>query len=291
MAVWTGLLLYLFLAGSCLSILSIFFGNIEILGEIFFGSAVLVAIYGLIHAETIKIVNIRIRLRNLPMDWNNRLIVFVSDLHLGHIRGSGFAEKVVNKINQLKPDIVLIGGDLYDGVKVDNAKIIKPLEKLSAPEGVYFVTGNHDGFTAKATEEDVATIAKSGITVLQNELVKIKGVQFIGVDYKQTADPKQYKEILRQMKIDPDLPSILIKHVPDNIDVASDARISLQVSGHTHHAQVWPFRFIPRLIYKGFDLGLKKLDLLQVYVSSGVGTWGPPLRVGTNSEIILITLG
>ncbi len=290
MAVWIGLVLYLFLAGVVLGFASFIFANLQTQGEILFGLAILIAAYGVIHSQIIKIVKVKISLRNLPDAWNNRLIVFVSDLHLGHVRGQRFAERVANRINELNPEIVLIGGDLYDGVKVDNAKIIKPLKKLSAPKGVYFVTGNHDGFSVKATEEDVATIAKSGIKVLQNELIKINGVQLIGVDYKQTADPKRYKEVLDRMKIDPNSTSILIKHVPDNVDIASGAGISLQISGHTHRAQMWPLRFIPRLIYKGFDYGLKRSGLMQVFISSGVGTWGPPLRVGTNSEIVLITL-
>jgi predicted MPP superfamily phosphohydrolase len=98
----------------------------------------------------------------------------------------------------------------------------------------------------------------------------------------------RFEDILQNLQIDRTLPSILLKHVPSHLDVARKNGITLQLSGHTHRAQMFPFNLFTYLIYRGFDYGLHALGSMQVYTSSGVGTWGPPLRVGTRSEIVEI---
>lgn len=117
--------------------------------------------------------------------------------------------------------------------------------------------------------------------------MEIDGLQIIGVDYYNASDRKQFSEILSKLAIDSARPAILLKHEPKDIDVARDAGISLQISGHTHRGQLWPFEYMATLVYKGFSYGLKSLGTMQVYVSSGVGTWGPPMRVGTDGEIVV----
>ncbi len=113
-------------------------------------------------------------------------------------------------------------------------------------------------------------------------------VQIVGVDYKTTEKRSDFEKVLSSLPIDANLPSILLKHVPSNLDVAEKRGISLGLFGHTHRAQVFPFSIITHFVYKGFDYGLKKLGKMQVYTSSGVGTWGPPIRVGSNSEIVIL---
>lgn len=287
-AVWQGFLLYLFIASSlCILMLAVGVDlshkNIYFL----FGAAVLAGIYGVLNAKNIKIKKVEVSINNLPEAWKSKKVVWISDVHLGQINAEGFLSKIVHKINYLNPDIVFIGGDLYDGVKVDTEKIISPLRDMKTSQGVYFVTGNHDGFTDISTDEDIKAIESTGVHILQDKMIEIDGVQIIGIDYKHSNPRDKFSQRLMDMNINRDIPSILLKHIPSDVDISKEFGISLQISGHTHRAQMWPLLYLPKIIFKGFDYGLKKMGDTQVYTSSGVGTWGPPLRVGTFSEIVL----
>jgi predicted MPP superfamily phosphohydrolase len=209
---------------------------------------------------------------------------------LGHVSGKPYAQKISKLVSDLKPDMVFIGGDLFDGAKMDEVDVISPLSKIKPVQGMYFVTGNHDGFYDSSEFKNLQVVTNAGIRVLNNEVVNVEGLQIVGVDYRQTTDPVRFAEILRNLNIVPNLPSILLKHVPTYIEVAESAKISLQISGHTHRVQVWPLSYIGTKIFKGFDYGLKNSGNTQIYTSSGTGTWGPPYRVGTNCEIVVIEL-
>jgi predicted MPP superfamily phosphohydrolase len=288
-AVWQGFLLYFFLA-STVSILALSVG-FEVqnkYGTGIFALAFLTGVYGVINAKNIKVKKISVTLKNLPEIWKVKKVVWISDVHLGQVNAEGFLKKVVSKINTLNPDLVLIGGDLYDGVKVDTNKIIEPLRDLKTVSGTYFITGNHDGFTDASTIEDIKAIQSVGIKVLQDTLVEIDGVQMIGIDYKHSNPRDNFRQRLAELNIKKEMPALLLKHIPSDVDIARDAGIDFQLSGHTHRAQMWPLSYLPKIIFKGFDYGLKKTGDTQIYTSSGVGTWGPPLRVGSNSEIVLI---
>ena len=233
-------------------------------------------------------------LPHLPQSWRGRRAVFISDLHLGQIRGRKFAEKVVKIVTELAPDIILNGGDMYDGVAVNVTDIIQPFTHLHAPLGLYFVMGNHEEF--RDNKLYAAAITSAGIKILNNEKVIVDRLQLLGVDYKTTTMKEDFADIVQKMSVDTNQASILLKHVPVDLEVAKHAGISLQLSGHTHRAQIFPLGLITRMIYKGYDYGLKnfgskevRAGSLQVLTTSGVGTWGPPLRVGTQSEIVLIT--
>ena len=288
-AVWQGFLLYFFLA-STVSILAMSLG-FEVSKEYGVGVfvlAFLTGVYGVINAKNIKVKKISVSLKNLPEIWNSKNVVWISDVHLGQVNAEGFLKKIVSKINTLNPDLVLIGGDLYDGVKVNTNEIVEPLRNLKTTSGTYFITGNHDGFTDASTIEDIKAIESIGIKVLQDTMVEIDGVQMIGIDYKHSNARENFRQRLSELNINKEMPSLLLKHIPSDVDIAREAGIDLQLSGHTHRAQMWPLSYLPKIIYKGFDYGLKKTGDTQIYTSSGVGTWGPPLRVGSNSEIVLI---
>ncbi len=288
-AVWQGFLLYFFLASSVYIVLLAFGVNVsEYFRLSLFGGAVIVGIYGVINARNTVVKRVQVSIKNLPEMWKSKKVVWVSDLHLGQINTEKFAKKVVNIINRENPDMVFIGGDLYDGVKVDTEGIIGPLRELKAKAGVYFITGNHDGFTEISTDQDIHAIEKIGIKILRNQTLVIDGVQIVGADYRSTTKSEGLKNVLRGLNLDSSKPSILLKHVPDHVDVVSSFGIDFMISGHTHRAQMWPLSYLPKLIYKGFDYDLKRYKDTQVYTSSGVGTWGPPLRVGSRSEIIVI---
>ena len=292
-ASWLGVL-YLFILAAILS--WIFYGlaklfhlplDRKILIEILVGIALVAAFYGFINARVTRITRINVQLPHLPTLWKGKTAVWVSDTHLGQVRNYGFARHLAAKINALRPDIVFIGGDLYDGVAVDLDKVISPFSKISAPYGTYFITGNHEEFSDSAPY--LQAVRRAGIRVLYNERVELDGLQIIGVDYRDSRREEDFRTILQRIGINPHQPSILLKHAPLNLQVAREQGISLQLSGHTHQGQVLFFRFITAKVYRGYDYGLKRLDDLLIYTSSGAGTWGPPMRIDTKPEIVVLT--
>ncbi len=291
-ASWLGIL-YLFILGSILC--WIFYGSARLLHlpldrkmiiEIFLGIALLASFYGFINAGVTRITRIGVQLPLLPGPWKGKTAVWVSDTHLGQVRSYGFARRIAAKVKDLRPDIVFIGGDLYDGVAVDLDKGIEPFSKILAPYGTYFVTGNHEEFSDNTPY--LQAVRRAGIHVLYNEKVDLDGLQIIGVDYRGSRREEDFRRILQKIEIDPLRPSILLKHAPLNLHVAREQHVSLQLSGHSHRGQVFLFRFITSMVYRGYDYGLKRFGDLLVYTSSGAGTWGPPMRIDTIPEIVVI---
>jgi predicted MPP superfamily phosphohydrolase len=291
-AAWLGIALFLLLAASLswlgYGIIKLFHFplNVKVLSEVFFGLALFVSIYGIINASVIRVTTISIELPNLPEQWKGKKAVWVSDTHLGSIRSYGFAKRIADKIKGLQPDIVFIGGDLYDGEATDLNGLAQPFSNINPPLGVYFITGNHEEFSDKTKYLDA--VKRAGIKVLNNEMINLDGLQIIGVDYRDSGKKNNFEAILKQMGINPKFPSILLKHSPFNFQIAQKQGISLQLSGHTHQGQTFPISLITSLVYSGYDYGLKHWQNSVVYTSSGVGTWGPPLRVGTIPEIVVI---
>ncbi len=287
-ALWAGSLLYFFIAAVVYGALVAVSQSLVALGPILFLAAAAANLYGIVHARTIVVTKVEVALPNLPPEWHGKTAVWISDLHLGQVHGPHFAQRIVTRVEALAPSIIVIGGDLFDGTGApDLPELTAPLCKLSAPLGVYFITGNHEEYGHR--ERFLAAVKAAGMRALIDELLVIDGLQLIGVDYKNASDPARFKTILDGLSINPTMPSVLLKHEPNHLDIAAAAGVSLQISGHTHNAQQWPLGYIAGSIYKGFAYGLKRLGSMQVYTSSGVGTWGPPMRVGTHGEIVLFT--
>lgn len=291
-AIWLGVFFYLFAAAIVCWLIYWLSGSnpgfpMKIISSVFFSAALLVGAYGVVNARTIQITRLNIELPNLPANWKGKTIAYISDLHLGAIYDKTYAEKVVEQLNQLQPEAVFIGGDYYDGIGSDPITLASPLERLHPPQGIYFVTGNHENFGNVNVFLDA--LKKSGVRILNDEKVDLGGIQLVGTAYRAFGEDKNFAGLLASLKIDPNRPSILLKHVPADIPSAAAAGISLQLSGHTHVGQMYPFSYITHAVYNGFDYGLKQEGNTQVYTSSGLGTWGPPLRVGTLSEMVLIT--
>lgn len=251
-----------------------------------FSLSIAASIYGIVNAGTTRVTNISVRLPNLPEYWHSKIAVWISDIHLGAVRRYGFAKDIADRIQQLKPTLVFIGGDLFDGGTVDLNGFTEPFSRLSTAEGIYFITGNHEEFSDPIRY--LKAVRQAGIRVLNNETLNLKGLQMIGVDYRDSQSRQKYEMILDGLKINPNLPSILLMHTPAHLDIANKKGITLQLSGHTHKGQIFPVNFITACVYHGYDYGLKKFKDLQIYTSSGVGTWGPPMRVGNVPEIVAI---
>ena len=248
-----------------------------LVGGICFGIMFLIHLYGTIQSQWPKVTRVTISFAHLSgfrADfWKGKKIVFVSDFQLGNVYRQKFTARVAIKINALDPYAVLIGGDLYDGVVCDEEKLIAPLRALRPPGGTYFITGNHEYYLPDVSRT-MAAIRAVGIAVLDDRKIDLGGgVDLIGVNYSSAHKKEDFKKALERIGVDRTRPSILVKHEPTDLDVAADAGVSLDLSGHTHRGQIFPLMFFTWQIYKGFDYGLKRLGVMQVFTSSGVGTW------------------
>ncbi len=256
------------------------------IAAILFGIALVATVYGLINAAWLRITRVTVKLPNLPEAWQGRTAALVTDLHLGPLSGPDFLRRVLARLCTLQPDAVFISGDMFDGPTLDLDELVAPWREFSAPKGVFYVTGNHDEFAERSLYLD--PVRRVGIHVLNNEKISIDDLQIVGVHDSEAGNPSALRSILRQAQIDRQHSSILLAHRPINLNVAEEEGISLQLSGHTHHGQIWPWNLVVFRIYGRFAYGLSWLSKMLVYTSSGAGTWGPPLRVGTKSEIVLI---
>jgi uncharacterized protein len=291
-AVWMGLVSFLFLA----TVFSwIIFGIGRLTGvdvpfhqmvEALYGAAVVAGLYGVFNASWTRITRTTVRLANLPEAWRGRRAALISDVHLGHVRNGSFLRRMVAKILKEEPDLIFIAGDLFDGTAIDAARATKPLSKLTAPHGVYFVAGNHEQFGDDSRY--LQAVADAGVRVLSNEKVEADGLQIIGVPYRNATQDGHLASVLDRIGVDRDRASILLTHAPDRPEIAEAAGVSLQLSGHTHLGQFIPWSWMARRIYRQFVYGLSRIGKMQVFTSSGAGTWGPPLRLGSNPEIVVL---
>jgi uncharacterized protein len=160
------------------------------------------------------------------------------------------------------------------------------LSELTAPHGVYFVAGNHEQF--RDDSKYLNAVAAAGVRVLHNEKIEVDGLQIAGVPYRNARLPGSLASVLQAIGLDRDRASILLTHAPDHPEIAEAAGVSLQLSGHTHLGQFIPWSWIARRIYRQFVYGLSRIGKMQVFTSSGAGTWGPPLRLGSNPEIVVL---
>jgi len=291
-AVWIGMVSFLFLAAVSSWVV---FGVARLSGlamnfhrtvEVLFAIAVVIGLYGVFNASWTRITRTTVRLANLPEAWRGRRAALISDLHLGHVRNGSFLRRMVTKILKEAPDAIFIAGDLYDGTAIDARRAAEPLSELVAPHGVYFVAGNHEQFGDDS--KYLHAIAAAGVRVLSNEKVEVDGLQIVGVPFRNAAQKGHLASALHGVRLDRDRASILLTHAPDHPEIAEAAGVSLQLSGHTHLGQFMPWSWMARRIYRQFVYGLSRIGKLQVFTSSGAGTWGPPLRLGSNPEIVML---
>lgn len=239
----------------------------------------------------IKTVNLKINKKIEGMSGLN--VAVISDIHLGTIIGRERFSKIVDEINKLNPDLILIAGDLVDESigPVINDNIGKCVERLKSKYGIYAVTGNHEYIGG--VEAATGYFSKHKINWIRDSVVNIENkVLLVGRDDRTITRftgkvRKPLSEIMRN--IDYRLPIILMDHQPIGLDEAVANKVDLQLSGHTHHGQIWPFNYITEKIYE-VSRGHKLKQNTHFYISSGVGTWGPPVRIGNTPEIVNIKL-
>jgi len=291
-AVWLGAFSFFFFAAiSCwliyfLASLAGVGAHKQWIAMICFGVAGVASALAVVNAMWTRVRRIRVKLPHLPEIWRGRTAALISDLHLGHVWHLGFVRRIVRMIGRLEPSIVWISGDLYDGTAVEAERVAAPLLELKAPLGAFFVEGNHEEF--RDPTRFLNAIRAAGVRVLDNEKTDVDGLQIVGVPYRHATHADHFRRVLESIGVDRGRASVLLTHAPDQVGVAEAAGIGLQVSGHTHLGQIVPWTWLARRIYRRFVYGLHRIGKMLVYTSSGAGTWGPPLRLGSSPEIVLI---
>ncbi len=249
----------------------------------------LVLTLGHIHFRNPVIKYQKIALTEQADPANRMRVVAISDVHLGYGINKSMLKKYISLINEQKPDLILIGGDLIDmSVRpLWEEKMQEELNKLSAPLGVYTVLGNHEYISGR--EAATQFIRSTNITLLRDSVIKLpNGVQIVGRDDRSNPTRQSITDLLAQT--DTATPVFVLDHQPANDEVeqmVNTGRASFSFFGHTHKGQIWPLNYVTALVYKQ-DYGYQLRNTTHLYVSSGLGLWGPPFRIGTDSEIVVI---
>lgn len=250
--------------------------------------------YGTWNAWSPRVVPYDVEINKASGSLDQIKVAMVSDIHLGITVGPVHLEKLVRLMEEMRPDLILLVGDTIDNsiTPLENDEIVEFLGRLEAPYGVYGVVGNHEHYSGEV-DKFVSLMESSGITILRDSHVKIKDAFYLvgREDYAVTQveglPRKKVEEVLAD--IDHSLPILVMDHQPRNFAEAEAAGVDLLLSGHSHRGQLFPLNFITSKIYEQ-DWGYLKKDRLQVLVSSGFSPWGPPVRLGSRSEIVEINI-
>ncbi|NOQ53917.1 MAG: hypothetical protein GQ558_04865 [Thermoplasmata archaeon] len=237
-------------------------------------------LYGLMNARFLRTKELVITTDKIEGEVR---VAHLSDIHIGSVYTPAFLQKVVDRTNTLDPDVVLITGDLADGAHEYTYETWKPLDDLKAP--VYFVTGNHEHYAG--IDRVLGSLEGTKVQRLMNRMVTENGIQIVGVDY--WGERNEVAETIDQIDPDGSRFTILMYHVPRELDAVRERGVDLMLAGHTHGGQFFPFPLFARMVWKKFR-GLYDLGSTQLFVSSGIGTWGPPIRIGTSSQIGLLRI-
>lgn len=314
-ATWMGFLVHFLAAAAAvwIVILAVHLARIPIgrstVAAVFFIAAGIYSIYGIFNAFSPRIREVPVYLEAVPAAWENSRIVHLSDLHIGRLHGKAFAEKLVMRVNALAPDLVVITGDIFDGLGGDFDTLVTAIDGFEAKNGVFYVSGNHEAYIGK--QRALELLKNTSMTRLDNERIEIDGLDIVGVSYPGIRAAEEIANLPEAPENNKN-PRILLFHTPTSIMKPGGDRvdrhfatywmpdtdfyhnrkigIDLQLSGHTHHGQIFPINRLTGLLYRGFDYGLKQSGGLQIYITSGAGTWGPPMRTATISEIAVIRL-
>lgn len=253
------------------------------------GLALLYSAYGVWNAYHPRIVNHRVRIKNLPTSWQGKKLVQISDVHLGRILGAPFLSRVVDQVNAQQPAMVLITGDLFDGADGNLEQKVAPLNRLKAPQGTFFVTGNHE--TYLGVDRAFAALRSTPVRILDDEVVAVDGLQVVGISYPYRRNTPNFAARMAGVQgFDSTRPSVLLYHNPSQVAEAKAAGVGLQLSGHVHQGQLFPLQIVTRLMFGKYHHGLHTEGDYTLYTTSGTGLWGPTMRTGNHPEIVVLQL-
>ncbi|MFA6980499.1 MAG: metallophosphoesterase [Ignavibacteriaceae bacterium] len=245
--------------------------------------------WGYINANNIKLKTIQLSIPKKNSTLTSLNIFYFSDAHFTPVNNGRIAKKIIELSEQIKPDIILIGGDVIDDKsnQLKRIGIDEELRQLKAKYGVYTINGNHEYIVNVNNADNF--LNENNVKVLRDSMITIENsVQIIGREDGSIVGfahgkRKSVAELVSSAR--KDLPIILLDHQPFRLAETAAQNVDLQLSGHTHHGQMWPFSFVTKMIYE-VSWGYKKINNTHFYVSSGVGTWGPPVKIGNDAEVI-----
>ncbi|MCW5633760.1 MAG: metallophosphoesterase [Rubrivivax sp.] len=255
------------------------------------GGAALFMAIGVFNARrTARVREVELPLANLPVALHGFTIAQISDIHVGPTIKQAYLQAIVDVVNHLQADAVAVTGDLVDGRVQDLAPHVAPLAQLRSRHGTFFVTGNHEYYSG--ADEWMAELERLGVQVLMNEHVVLRhgGASLVLAGVADTTahhfNPRHRSDPQRAIAGAPADAGVrvLLAHQPRSARAAAQAGFDVQLSGHTHGGQYWPWNLFVRL-QQPYTAGLHRLEQLWVYTSRGTGYWGPPLRFGAPSEI------
>lgn len=284
-----GFLFYLTIFAICLQLIRLFKFKINqlLFVRVSFLLAIILFTIGLYNAAFPRIKNISVKMAGLQTTWQGRRIVQISDVHLGGVYGLGFLSRQVTRINALDPDLVVITGDLFDGTENRLNSFGPELAKLKAKKGVIFIPGNHDNYLGLNKIEPV--LKEANIIFLKDEALVIDGLEVIGLDVHELNN-EDTNLVVTNLQPYSGQARLLLKHIPKDIAWAKYLSVGLQLSGHSHNGQMFPLSLLTYLFYGQYQYGLHTEGDFNIYTSSGLGSWGPPVRTFNPAEIVVITI-
>ena len=287
-SIWLVFTLYMVLALLVTDIAKAFFPIIKPYGFIApLGFTVCLLTYGYFNYKHPDINRIDIALEK-PLQGSPMKIVAISDVHLGNGTRKPQLKNFVEMINAEKPDAIVIGGDLIDNslLPLYQQKMQEELKQLKAPMGIYMAPGNHEYISG--IEECKTFLKDTPIRLLQDTIVTLpNGLQIIGRDDRSNRRRTPIAQLMKQT--DGKKPTLLLDHQPYEVAKKDSLGIDIQFSGHTHRGQVWPLSLLVDNMYEQSH-GYRKWTNSHVYVSSGLSLWGPPFRIGTDSDMLVMTI-
>lgn len=283
-ATWVGVLWLFFSATTVYGVVSVFLpSDSPLIFTGLLGVALVLAVVALVNARRLIIREYTIPLKGLVTPLR---VAHLSDIHIGTVNQKQFLRRVVDLVNDTKPDVVLITGDLFDGSVSIDETMLQPLNDLVAP--VYFSTGNHEGY--EGLDHVRSTMSRLDVTLLENTATTFNGLRIVGVHDRQSLPrTTTLDSILESLGIDAREPTILMYHTPVEWAAARARGVGLMLSGHTHNGQIFPFMLLVRLFFRHVK-GLYEKDEKYLHVSPGTGTWGPPMRLGSTNQVTILTL-
>jgi len=293
-SLWLGIIFYVFLASLIIfTLLKInkylnFNLPIRTISGILLLIVITIFFYGIYNANNIRISRIDIKSEKLRNNWSGKKILVISDIHLGNINKKRFLNKVVDKINKEKPDIIFNIGDLIDGPTVPYKDFLNPLSKLKPELGNYYVEGNHEKYNWEY--EKFLSNIPSNVIDLTNKKIIVENTQIIGIDDFDNSSSVDIGSYLSYLNYNPSTPSIILIHKPTKINNLAEYGVSLVLSGHTHNGQMFPFNLLIKKIYGNYAHGLSYTKNTASLTTSGVGTAMIPMRVLSNPEIVVINI-
>jgi predicted MPP superfamily phosphohydrolase len=263
-------------------------GQLNILVILLLSLALIATLFGYFNAKNIYYRQETVKINKLPAGWQGKRLALLSDVHLNNIHDEKFLRPIIEELNKKNITAVLLTGDFFDGMDGELDNLVKPLKDLKTENGTYFISGNHETYMGLARAEKA--LSDSGVKILDDKKIIIDGLSIAGVRFPER-DGLRRDLVGEIVKMDLQSPSIFLYHDPREVEqIAATGRVDLMLSGHTHNGQLWPYNFLVRWIYGIYGIGLHQVGEMTQFTTTGVGTWGPPIRTSGRPEVVIFTL-